>query len=120
VATFFLDHCVWRETAVTLRRAGFSCILAKDLGRAEARNGDLLALATQRNIPLVTRDSDFTDLSRYPLGRHAGIVYLRILPETSMRVHHTLLTALREIDPAHLQGSLLTIEPDAYRLRRPA
>ena len=117
--TFLLDHCVWRPTARALRQAGIQSLTLRALDRAEARNGEVLALAIERRIPLLTRDADFTDLTRYPLGHHWGIIYLRITPPTAGAVHRTLLLALRAIPSAHLRGSLLIVEPDDYRLRRP-
>lgn len=92
----------------------------KELGRAEARNGEVITLARQRRAILLTRDSDFTDMTRYPLGRHRGIIYLRITPRTMESVHETLLVALRRLAPVQLRGGLLIVEPATYRLRRPS
>ena len=118
--TLLLDHCVWRPTLETLRQAGFACVTLRQLGHASAKNGEVLGLATTRRNILLTRDADFADVSRYPLGRHGGIIYLRITPRTMTEVHRTLLTALRRIPAARLRGSILIVEPAAYRLRHPA
>ena len=117
--TLLLDHCVWRPTLTCVREAGYRCVTLRELGRAEARNGVVLALAAARHNILLTRDADFTDLQTYPLGRHGGIIFLRITPPTMDAVHRTLLTALRHISTAHLRGGLLIVEPTTYRLRRP-
>ena len=90
-----------------------------EVGLAEAQNGKLLAFARKRQYVFITRDADFTDLTRYPLGRHAGIVYLRVTPSTMVDVHRTLIEALHYFSTGQLRGSLLIIEPGTYRLRRP-
>ena len=104
---------------MALRDVGFHCVTLRDLGRAEARNGQVLALAAKRRNVLLTRDADFTDLACYPLGHHHGIIYLRITPHTMADVHRMLIVALRKIPPTTLRGALLIVKADAYRLRRP-
>ena len=111
-----LDHCVWRPTADYLRHAGFHCVTLRELGRASARNGEVLALATRRRNVLLTRDVDFL---AYANSRHTGIIYLRITPTTMDAVHHTLLLALRQFRPAQLRGNLLIVDAITYRLHRP-
>ena len=119
MTSLLLDHCVWHPTLDTLRQAGFPCVTLRELGRATARNGQVLALAARRRSVLLTRDADFINTDVYPLGRHAGIIYLRITPSTLDAVHHTLLLALRRFSTRQLRGNLLIVEPTAYRLRRP-
>lgn len=115
---FLLDHCVWKQTRQALRDAGFSCLTLRELGRSEVRNSEALALATERAAIFITRDSDFIDLTRYPLGSHAGIVWLDITPASMAQVHRVLCEALRSVQPNELTGALLTVTQTTYRLRR--
>ena len=117
--TFLLDHCVWKPTAQALKRAGFSLLTLKEIASPETKNGELLKLATQRQSVLITRDGDFTNLAVYPLGSHSGIVWLDITPETMPHVHLVLCQALRSLTPEQLFGSLLIVDPQTFRLRRP-
>ena len=117
---FLLDHCVWRQTFRALSEAGFSSVTLRELGRTEAKNSEVLALAKERGAIFVTRDRDFTDMSRYPLGTHAGIVWLDITPTTLTQVHQVLCQALKVLAPEQLNGALLTVTHTTYRLRRPS
>ena len=114
-----LDHCVWKATTRALRTAGFMCLTLKEAGRAEARNSEVLALAQQREAVLVTRDSDFTDRSHYPLGTHLGIVWLDITPASMPEVHRTLCQTLSTVPIERLRGALVTVTPTTYTLHRP-
>ena len=115
-----LDHCVWKQTIQTLAKAGFSCVTLRDLDKTEARNSEVLALARQQSAILITRDRDFTDLSHYPLGTHAGIVWLDITPADMNEVHAVQRHALRTLTADQLAGTLLIVTPTTYRLRHPA
>jgi len=114
-----LDHCVWRQTLRTLTHAGYSCVTLQDLGRAEARNSEVLSLASAQGLLLVTRDRDFTDLAHYPLGTHAGIIWLDITPATMTDVHTVLAQSLRTLTADQLHGGLLIVSQATSRLRRP-
>ena len=118
--TFLLDHCIWKETETFLRNAGFTCVTLRELGKCEAANGELIILARQQNAVLITRDRDFSNLSLYPLGKHNGIILLRITPLTIEPVHKNLSAALQSFPPAQLCGSLLIITSTTFRLHRQA
>ena len=116
--TFLLDHCIWKETEGSLRKAGYRCLTLKKLGKAEAANGEVIALAKQHKAILITRDRDFSDLALYPPGSHEGIILLRITPKTIDEVHNTLINTLRALSFEQLHGNLLIITSTTYRLHK--
>ena len=85
--TFLLDHCTWKETENILKDEGFSCTTLRELGKNEAANGEVIALANSRKAILVTRDRDFANLTLYPLGNHQGVIFLQITPQSIEKVH---------------------------------
>lgn len=115
---FLLDHCVWKETENTLRKAGWECVTLKELKQAEADNGKVIAIAKSHKATLLTRDRDFSNLALYPLGTHTGIIVLRITPESMDKVHEVLLGALRSIPPEQLKGNLLIVTGTTYHLHK--
>jgi len=112
-----LDHCVWRQTHQALTTAGFTCLTLQELGRVEAKNSEVLAVAKDRGAILITRDRDFTDLAHYPIGSHAGIIWLDITPSAMSEVHRVLCEALRTHTADQLRGALLVVGRATYRLR---
>ena len=117
-----LDECVPDPTRLVLERAGYQLITVKDLGRIGASNGELLAIAKQHRVTLVTADRGIGNLRRFPLGSHAGVIVLRLrrTAEEINTVHRHLLHALKTIPAEHLAGALLTVDRNKSRLRRPA
>src|SRR3989338_49314 len=107
--TFLLDHCTWKETENILKDEGFSCTTLRELGKNEAANGEVIALANSRKAILVTRDRDFANLTLYPMGNHQGIIFLQITPQSIEKVHKVLLETLRTIPAEHIKGNLLVI-----------
>ena len=57
--TFLIDHCVWKETENLLRDAKFPCLTLKELNKAAASNGEVIAVAKQHKATLLTRDRGF-------------------------------------------------------------
>lgn len=116
--TFLLDHCIWKETENILREAGFDCITLRELNKAGAVNGEVIACARSKKAVLITRDRDFTNLTLYPPGSHDGIIFLRITPESKEKVHAVMLEALRNTPPNHFKGNAVIITSIAYRIHR--
>ena len=117
--SFLCDHCVWKPTLHALRTAHIPFVTLHGLGRAEARNGEVFALATERREVLMTRDSDFIELALSPRRNHAGVIFLEIRLETMDAVHATLIEALGTVSREQLHGALLIVSPTTYRLHQP-
>ena len=119
---FLIDVCVPLPTRQCLRQAGHELVMVEELGRSRAPNGDLLHLAAQQRVVLLTLDRGIGYVTTYPLGTHHGIIVLKIpkLPDDVETAHRRLLEALRTIPPEHLSGRLLIVDRNKSRLRRPA
>ena len=118
MAIFVLDHCIWKETENALCRAGFNCITLRQLGKTEASNGEIIALAKDKKAILITRDRDFANPTLYPPGSHAGIIVLRITPKTMDAVHDNLIKTLQSLTLEQLSKNLLIITSTSYRLHK--
>ncbi len=115
-----VDECVPDPTRIVLRQAGHKLITVEDLGQTGAANGEVLSRARQQRVVLVTVDRGFGNLRAFPLGTHQGIVVLKVpRPEDYRAVHRHLLDALTRIPKAQLTGSLLIVDRNKFRLRRP-
>ena len=73
---FLLDENVPRTIFKLLRRKGF---YAEYVPRG-VDDRTVIEIAREKNLILITRDSDFADELRYPPGSHPGIIVLRIHP----------------------------------------
>jgi len=114
-----LDHCVSQRTVEFLRQLGHDVLTLKGLGKAKARNAEVLRLATDSDRVLVTEDRGVGDIRAYPPRQHQGIVLLRVR-DPAMRpvVHRTLEPFLNSTSRDALRGVLAQIEARGVRLRR--
>ena len=109
-----------RSVARALRDAGHDAIHARDAGLQGASDYVVFRYAQTRNAALITEDVGFGDIRRYPVGKHAGIIVLRI-PETiayGARVERVLEVVRGELE-AGLFGCLLVADLTTVRRRGP-
>lgn len=101
-----------------LRRAGIDVVCLKDVAKPDTPDADVLRLAVERSMILLTNDKDFSDILRYPPSSHSGVIVLRITATTEDDVHAVLLRLLAEHDPRSLQATLAVVSRGKYRLKR--
>lgn len=115
---FFSDHDVYGQTIKFLRAYGHSVTRAQDVGLAAAEDLEILRYATEHNLILLTRDSDFGILVFQQREYSRGVIFFRIHPITLHAVHQQLLRVLAELTEAELYRSFVSIEATRYRLRK--
>lgn len=118
---FFLDANLPRSAVHALARLGHEVEFARDVGMAEASDEAIAERVRETRSALITRDTDFADIRRYPPENYAGIVVLR-LPDDAIgpeiaRVLETFVSDVRFRD--HLAGRLAIVEGDRVRFRPP-
>lgn len=79
----------------------------------------MFALAGREDRVLVSADLDFSDVRRFPLGVHPGVVVARLPNEwTADRLVDVLVSALTTLADEDLRGALVIVEPLRIRIRR--
>jgi predicted nuclease of predicted toxin-antitoxin system len=101
-----------------LQGAGFPVVRLQDIARRNAPDAEVLPLAAERQLVLLTNGKDFGDILRYPPASHCGIVVLRISAATEVDVHKTLLRLLVDHVPESLGATLAIVSRGKYRLKR--
>lgn len=77
VKRFLVDEDLPRSLARALAVVGMDAIHVIDAGLRGRSDSDILAGAKEQHRTLLTGDLDFSNLLRYPLGTHSGIVIAR-------------------------------------------
>lgn len=115
-----LDQNVPSAVAAWLRRQRPSWLVrhVKDLG-FEGRSDDFLfRWAQQENAIVITFDEDFADSRMYPLGRHHGVIRLRVWPTTIEKTEEALERLLHQVPAEECIGSLIIIDNQKIRVRK--
>lgn len=78
---------------------------------------EVFAWAQQHQAVIVTFDEDFADRRSFPLGKHYGIIRLRIWPTTVEETQLALERLLREVSDQELCHALVIVGRTRIRVR---
>ncbi len=118
--TVLLDQNVPLAVAEWLRnqRPDWEIQHVNELG-FEGRSDDFLYRWAQENRAIIiTYDEDFADARMYPLGRHHGIIRLRVWPTTVELTQDALSRLLADLPASDWRDSLIIIDSQKIRVRR--
>jgi len=116
---FLIDEDLPRELAVRLRTAGFGATDVRDVGLQATPDAAIYQYAVAHTLAILTADLGFSNLVRFPLQEHHGIVVARFpneIPAPSLNRMRT--EAIGALDLDNLQRTLVILEPGRTRIRR--
>ncbi len=111
------DECVFRVTTETLRHAGHGVSTAQELLLAGQADDTVLAAAFDGGYVFLTNDMHFSNILIYPPNQYHGIIVLKIRPRTQQKVHAALLRFLTGKEQLELDGTLVIVDHNKYRIR---
>jgi len=115
---FLLDENVPPGIGVFLQSLDFDVVHPKDSGMLGASDSQIMDLARQEERTLITFDKHFADLVHYPPGTHWGVIRIRIHPPLLSDVIRALDQFLKQFDMSTIQGTLIVLEKEGFRIRR--
>lgn len=74
---FLIDADLPRSACTALRQRGYRADDVRDLDLGAATDETVLHHATTRGYTLISADKGFSNLLRFPLGTHHGIIVAR-------------------------------------------
>jgi predicted nuclease of predicted toxin-antitoxin system len=114
---FLIDQDVFAATARLLKTLGHDAVPVADIGLSKAADETLLMVAHEQKRILVTRDRDYGSLV-FLKSLGAGVLYLRMLPNTQDAVHAELTSVLGLYSEDELGKAFVVIEAAGHRIRR--
>lgn len=85
----------------------------------QGKTDEFLYLWAQENEAIiVTYDEDFADSRFYPLGRHHGVIRLRVWPTTTEQTQSALERLIALLPPSDWGDCLIIIDNEKIRIRR--
>ncbi|CAG0970567.1 hypothetical protein FLAV_01207 [Flavobacteriales bacterium] len=113
---FLLDADMPKSSAQVIRSLGFEIEDVRDIGMRAAKDREIMDHALKNNKIIITRDTDFGEVLRYP--QHPGAIILR-LPYgfTSKEINERLREFLRSVKEEELIEAIIIVELSRYRRR---
>lgn len=115
---FFLNHNLSLETTKLFWSLGFDATDTREHGMEMASDFEIAAYAAREGRIVVTFDNDFGDIRDFPPGVYPGVIRLKLPLQTLEVLHPILLEFFGKVSEDDLTGSLVTLEPGFYRIRR--
>jgi predicted nuclease of predicted toxin-antitoxin system len=119
VIRYLLDADLPRSASQALRGRACDAVDVRDIGLGHAPDDVIFRYAVTHHYTLVSADKGFTNLLRFPLGTHAGLIVARFHRHTpAQRKSRMLVRWIAPLDENDVVGNLLIIEPRGVRIRR--
>jgi predicted nuclease of predicted toxin-antitoxin system len=119
MARFVIDEDVPRSTGIALMREGYEVKDVRDHGYRGSGDEEIYAFAQKERAVLLTLDLGFSNILKFPLGKHFGIVVARFPNEMAPReINRELVNSLRDLDENDFKGNLIILEPGRIRIKR--
>ena len=113
-----LDEDMPRPTTGLLQSLGIDAVDLRDIGLRGSTDAEVFGYAQKHRMIIISRDKEFGNILKYPLGTHYGIIWVN-LPYTFIR--HQILDAVErffvEVERDRLPNNLTILEVGRYRIR---
>jgi len=116
---FVIDEDMPRSTGVALSSEGYEVKDVRDHGYRGLGDEEIYRFAQREKAVLLTADLGFSNILKFPLGQHFGIVVVRFPNEMVPReINREILTSLRDLVENEFKGNLVILEPGRIRIKR--
>jgi predicted nuclease of predicted toxin-antitoxin system len=116
---FVIDEDMPRSTGVALSTEGYEVKDVRDHGYRGLGDEEIYAFTQREKAVLLTGDLVFSNLLKFPLGQHFGIVVVRFPNELAPReINREIVTSLRVLGENEFKGNLVILEPGRIRIKR--
>ena len=116
---FVIDEDLPRSTGVALSGEGYEVKDVRDQGLRGLGDEEIYAFAQREKAVLLTGDLGFSNILKFPLGQHFGIIVVRFPNEMAPReINREIVTSLRDLRENEFKGNLIILEPGRIRIKR--
>jgi predicted nuclease of predicted toxin-antitoxin system len=116
---FVIDEDMPRSTGVALSTEGYEVKDVRDHGYRGLGDEEIYTFAQREKAVLLTGDLGFSNILKFPLGQHFGIVVARFPNEMAPReINREIVTSLRDLGENEFKGNQVILEPGRIRIKR--
>ena len=113
---FLLDADMPRSSAEVIRSFGYDVDDVRDVGLGSVKDKEIIEYALKNGLIIVTRDTDFGEVLRYP--EHPGAIILRLpYTFTAKQINEKLKEFFSSVEEDEICNSIVVVELSRYRIR---
>lgn len=113
---FLMDADMPRSSAQVIRNMGFDVDDVRDIGMRAAKDREIIEYALINKRIIVTRDTDFGEVLRYP--EHPGAIILRLpYTFTAIEINRRLEEFFKSVREDDIRETITIVELSRYRRR---
>lgn len=114
---FIVDADMPRSSAEVIRSTGYDVEDVRDIGMRSAKDGEIIEYALKNERIIVTRDTDFGEVLRYP--EHPGCIIFRLpYTFTLKEINRELKEFLSSIGEDEIKNAIIIVELGRYSRRQ--
>ena len=114
---FLLDADMPRSSVEIIRSLGFDVEDIRDIGMGAAKDNEIIEYAVNDDRIIVTRDTDFGEVLRYP--KHPGAIIFRLpYTFTVKEINKKLKEFLTSVSEDKIRNAIVIVELSRYRRRK--
>ncbi len=116
---FVIDEDMPRSTGVAMSSEGYEVKDVRDHGYRGLGDDEIYMFAQREKAVLLTGDLGFSNIFKFPLGQHFGIVVARFPNEMAPRkINREIVNSLKDLAEDDFRGNLIILEPGRIRIKR--
>lgn len=113
---FLLDADMPRSIAEVIRSLGFDVEDVRDIGMRAAKDKEIIEYALKNKRIIITKDTDFGEVLRYP--EHPGAIIFRLpYAFTANEINKRLEDFFKSVKEEELKETITIVELSRYRRR---
>ena len=114
-----VDEDMPKKAVEFLISLGFDVIYVPSAKLKGMANGILINKAIKERRIFMTRDQDFLNEKRYPLGNHYGIVVFKLQRQNTKNLLTALERFLNKVNIRKIKGCLLIVNENKHTIKKP-
>lgn len=114
---FLVDEALQNAVARRLGEAGHDAVHVRLRGLAGHTDDEVMVLAVEEDRVLITTDTDFGTILALSGAAGPNVLLLRGIGDTTDERVAAILDVLPRVDHELIEGALIVIEEDRYRVR---
>ena len=119
MSRFVIDEDMPRSTARFLRKHNYEALDIRDYGLRGSDDDVVYQFAQKNKSALITGDMHFSNILRFPIGCHFGIIIVHLPNEMPTdEINRQIIERFANLTDNDFKGNLIIIEPNKIRIRR--